>query len=273
MKNHLLIVALLAAVGMASLSTAGAQQAQSKPSYTSTIGTVELNADSSYQDLAKVNAKEDVATHRFALQLPKGASLHAVPGEEGKRFLTDEILVKDQQGRVIGSIDSAWAQDASGKSLSTFFTIEGQTLVQTIDTSNAAEKIATAVLMYNGNNAQPNTESSNAQQTKAYVGIPSNYIYNLNHVRKTLHDYCTKSPDEFPNPVGANANFRGPCARHDMCFENRSSSQYTCNNNLRTNMRSNCEYTYAWYNPVRAACYDTANVYWIAVTANTIWPG
>lgn len=273
MKFNLLGIALLAAVGIAAISSANAQQAQSKPSYTSTIGTVELNADSSYQDLAKVNASQDLATHRFALLLPKGASLHPVAEEEGQRFLKAEILVKNQQGQVIGSIDSAWAQDASGKSLATFFTIEGQTLVQTIDTSNAEEKIATAVLMYTGSKAQPNVEGSFSQQTKAYVGIPSNYVYNLNHVRKTLHDYCTKSPDEFPNPVGANANFRGPCARHDMCFENRSSSQYTCNNNLRSNMRSNCEHSYAWYNPARSACYNTANVYWIAVTANTLWPG
>ena len=273
MKNHLLGIALLAAFAVTAMSSAHAQTQQPKPNYTSTIGTVELNADSSYQDLAKLNANQDLATHRFALLLPKGASLHPVPDEDGQRFLKAEILVKNAKGQVIGSIDSAWAQDASGKSLTTFFTIEGQTLVQTIDTSNAAEKTATAVLMYAGNNTQPNAEGSASQQTKAYVGVPSNYIYNLNHVRKTLHDYCTKSPDEFPNPIGANANFRGPCARHDMCFENRSSSQYTCNNNLRSNMRSNCEYQYAWYSPTRGVCYDTANIYWIAVTANTIWPG
>lgn len=29
------------------------------------------------------------------------------------------------------------------------------------------------------------------------ITVPSNYVYNLNHPRRTLHDYCTKSPDQW----------------------------------------------------------------------------
>lgn len=103
-------------------------------------------------------------------------------------------------------------------------------------------------------------------QLATFVGIPSNYVYNPK--RGSLHDYCTKSPDEFPNPVGKNANFRGPCARHDMCLEARKPSQ-GCNNALWSNMVSNCNYTYGVLSPVRAACHKTAHVYWVAVTINT----
>lgn len=272
MKSLLLSITLTAVFVVTVISSVHAEAAQPTASHTTTIGTVELNADSRYQDLSKVDAGSEIATHRFALLLPKGASLHPVQDENGKSFLQAEILVKDEKGQIIGSIDSAWAQDADGTPLATFFTIEGETLVQTIDTSTAAEKTAIAILTYTGNNAHRGAEGSNLHQSKAYVGVPSNYIYNLNHPRRTLHDYCTKSPDEFPNPVGTNASFRGPCARHDMCFENRTYSRFTCNSNLRANMRSNCAYYYAWYSPVRAACYDTADIYWVAVTANTLWP-
>jgi hypothetical protein len=109
-------------------------------------------------------------------------------------------------------------------------------------------------------------DTSKLAQLSAFVGIPSNYVYNPR--LGTLHDYCTKSPDEFPNPFGANANFRGPCARHDLCLGARTPSQ-TCNNRLWADMISNCNYTYGVFNPVRATCHKTAHIYWIAVTINT----
>jgi hypothetical protein len=112
----------------------------------------------------------------------------------------------------------------------------------------------------------PQIDTSNLAQLAAYVGVPSNYVYNPR--LGSLHDYCTKSPDEFPNPVGANANFRGPCARHDLCLGARISSQ-TCNNRLWSDMVSNCQYTYSIINPARQACINTAHVYWVAVTINT----
>jgi len=273
MKNHLLSIALIGALGLLPMAPTYAQEARTADNATLTISAVELNAGNTYQDLPKIAVHSDLTTHRFSLLLPKGASLHPVPEEVGQQFLSSDVLVKDARGAVIGSIDSAWAQDAKGASLATFFSIEGQTLVQTIDTADVADKTVIAVLMYNGRDAQFHADASpGVSLLKAYVGIPSNYVYNLNHPRKSLHDYCTKSPDEFPNPFGGNANFRGPCARHDMCFENRTYSQYTCNNRLRSDMRSNCADKYAWYNPTRGVCYDTANVYWVAVTANTIWP-
>ncbi len=96
------------------------------------------------------------------------------------------------------------------------------------------------------------------------VTVPSNYIYNPR--LGSLHDYCTSSPDEFPNPIGANADFRGPCARHDLCYGSRTDKK-VCDVNLLRNMRTNCEYYYGRFNPVRQSCYRTASIYFVAVVA------
>jgi hypothetical protein len=110
-------------------------------------------------------------------------------------------------------------------------------------------------------------EDSDLIAQAAFVGVPSNYVYAPS--RGPLHDYCTKSPDEFPNPVGKNANFRGPCARHDLCLEG-GTARRTCDSRLRTDLQTNCKATYGRLNPARSACLDTAVIYWAAVTANTV---
>jgi Prokaryotic phospholipase A2 len=99
---------------------------------------------------------------------------------------------------------------------------------------------------------------------KPFVGVPANYVYNPK--LGSLHDYCTQSPDEFPAPGAKNANFRGPCARHDLCYGG-TTAKATCDSRLRTDMRTNCAYQYSAFNPLRSACYKTAEVYWTAVTA------
>jgi len=104
-----------------------------------------------------------------------------------------------------------------------------------------------------------------------HITIPSNYVYNPNGPRASLHDYCTSSPDEFPSP-GGNADFRGSCARHDLCYEFRQQSRLGCDNQFRNHLVQECTYKYAWYDPRRVACVDTAGIYWVAVVANTLWP-
>jgi hypothetical protein len=105
-----------------------------------------------------------------------------------------------------------------------------------------------------------------------HITIPSNYVYNPSTThQRTLHDYCSHSPDEFPAP-GTNANFRGACARHDMCYQYHQKTQHGCDNQLGTQLAQECTYTYAWYDPRRPACVDTAGVYWLAVTIHTLWP-
>ena len=112
--------------------------------------------------------------------------------------------------------------------------------------------------------------ASAAQASDAHVSIPSNYVYNPNtSYQRTLHDYCTKSPDQFPSP-GRNADFRGPCARHDLCIMYRSTARSTCDTNLRANLKQECRYTYGRWDPRRGACNETADVYFEVVRVNTL---
>jgi hypothetical protein len=104
-----------------------------------------------------------------------------------------------------------------------------------------------------------------------HITIPSNYVYNPSGSHPTLHDYCTKSPDEFSAP-GTNANFRGACARHDMCYQYHQKTRTGCDNQLGSQLDQECTYTYtSWYDVRRGACRDTALIYWAAVTLNTAW--
>ncbi len=94
-----------------------------------------------------------------------------------------------------------------------------------------------------------------------FVSIPANYVYDPR--LGTLHDYCSYAPDWFYVP-GPDADFRGPCARHDQCYAG-STSKFTCDNRLWSDMVTNCDYTYRWWDPLRYECLKVANVYWVAV--------
>lgn len=105
-----------------------------------------------------------------------------------------------------------------------------------------------------------------------HITIPGNYVYNPNtNYQRSLHDYCTSSPDEFPAP-GTNANFRGPCARHDMCYQYRQQSRGRCDSQLFRHLEQECTYTYGAWDPRREGCTATAEIYYAAVRLNTLWP-
>lgn len=98
-----------------------------------------------------------------------------------------------------------------------------------------------------------------AFSVQSFVGIPSNYVYNPS--LGSLHDYCTSSPDSW-----FSADFRGPCAVHDLCYEVPGSHKKFCDDQLEVQLTENCD---AAYSPGvnRSTCHGTANVYWAAVTA------
>lgn len=107
------------------------------------------------------------------------------------------------------------------------------------------------------------------------ISIPSGYVYNTNLNPKSLHDYCTASPDEW-----GNANFRGACARHDMCLVpltpmldqvKRRKGRTACDTLLWGNLTASCALAYGWAG--RPACNTIARVYFAAVQARTwVWP-
>ena len=116
---------------------------------------------------------------------------------------------------------------------------------------------------------KPVTQDPNAiEEDRGGVEIPDGYIYNPK--LGSLHDYCTKSPDQFPAP-GVNADFKGACAIHDMCYEKNdgnASGMRTCDSNFRNNLITVCENVYtSGVDPRREKCIDVALVYYGAVVA------
>jgi len=95
-----------------------------------------------------------------------------------------------------------------------------------------------------------------------FVPIPKQYVYRPN--LGSLHDYCTKSPDEFRGVDGI-ANFRGPCARHNIC-QGGSTDKTLCDFRWLQDMCANCAAAFRTWNASRVACYTTAGIYFTAAT-------
>ncbi|WP_141732751.1 phospholipase A2 [Oligoflexus tunisiensis] len=95
---------------------------------------------------------------------------------------------------------------------------------------------------------------------RKYVGIPKGYVYNPK--LGTTHDYCSYSPDSY-----LKANFRGPCARHDICYDSPTDKK-KCDVNLLKDMYSNCDHAYGKLNPVRYTCHSVAKGYFAAVVVH-----
>jgi hypothetical protein len=85
---------------------------------------------------ALVTLKDRTAstTQRFDLDLPDGAEL--VPDGEGG-FQIVQGGGGEDGGRAIGAIDAPWAKDARGESVPTYYTLDGDTLVQTVKTDDS----------------------------------------------------------------------------------------------------------------------------------------
>lgn len=116
---------------------------------------------------------------------------------------------------------------------------------------------------------KPVTQDPNAiEEDRGGVEVPDGYIYNPK--LGSLHDYCTKSPDQFPAP-GVNADFKGACAIHDMCYEKNdgnASGMRNCDSNFRNNLITVCENVYtSGVDPRREKCIDVVLVYYGAVVA------
>ena len=117
---------------------------------------------------------------------------------------------------------------------------------------------------------KPVMQDPNAtEEDRGGVEVPDGYIYNPK--LGSLHDYCTKSPDQFPAPV-VNADFKGACAIHDMCYEKNdgnASGMRNCDSNFRNNLITVCENVYtSGVDLRREKCIDVALVYYGAVVAD-----
>ena len=102
------------------------------------------------------------------------------------------------------------------------------------------------------------------------IPVPSAYVYDPS--KGSLHDYCTSSPDKYQaqalNETAPDADFRGPCAIHDMCYAAVSrgeSSQSHCDRQLRDQLKYVCDNTYDQGTENLRQCRGRADVYYLAV--------
>lgn len=97
------------------------------------------------------------------------------------------------------------------------------------------------------------------------IPVPSYYLYDWH--RGNLNDYCTSSPDEYSGGV-KNADFRGPCAIHDMCYQAVSRGERTqsfCDERFHSQLLLTCEGVYSQYSVDRYRCGNVAQVYYQVV--------
>lgn len=87
--------------------------------------------------------------------------------------------------------------------------------------------------------------SSGTAFAASAVPVPPEYVYNPKLGPR--HDFCTWSSDE---PVINNkqlkrrtVDFRGPCARHDLCYD-RSANKAGCDNQFKRDLDQQCDFTF-----------------------------
>ena len=99
--------------------------------------------------------------------------------------------------------------------------------------------------------------------------VPFEYCYDPNtSTNNSWHDYCSDSPDSLSFwGYHGSADFKGPCAYHDLCLESRHNHGY-CDPILLSYMDDECRA--AWGTGVhRNICYADAKTYYYAIKVAT----
>ncbi|WP_218078970.1 phospholipase, partial [Arthrobacter sp. HMSC06H05] len=123
--------------------------------------------------------------------------------------------------------------------------------------------------------AQPDIRSASSRKV---VKVPRSYKYCPRTCKpRSLHDYCTWSPDSWRK-----ANFRGPCAIHDMRIDKTRKKRISVQRKraerrkhdaeFGRNLRTNCSYYYhrkVRDSANRSKCHAVTYVYQAAVSAKT----
>ena len=106
------------------------------------------------------------------------------------------------------------------------------------------------------------------------VLIPDTYVYDTSHKQKTLHDFCSYSRDlwgdsSMGNSTDTIADFRGPCAKHDMCYDRVNEYEtrvVTCDPKLHQDLLQSCNSTYSERDKAtNRGCIATADYMYAAV--------
>lgn len=166
--------------------------------------------------------------------------------------------VANSDGSLVGALDNPYVQTLDGQVFPAKLEIrEGKLIAST-------EKVSSGNIHMNYLNTSGDKNLSLPSfERESFIGVPSGYVYNPS--LGWAHDYCTKSPDEF-NVAGNRADFRGPCARHDMCYQRKRCRSKSCDVALRENLKTNCRVQLGGNNPLRGTCLATADTYYNVVT-------
>nr|WP_269327739.1 phospholipase A2 [Kineosporia mesophila] len=199
---------------------------------------------------------------QFAAEVPDGGRLRPLDANvaEGGEF-SDGVVVEDADGTVVGAYDEPYTVAQDGSFLPTTYRIDGTDLIQTVTVDEGDAVPATVIFSdYAPVGATTDVAPPSLLRAAAFVSVPAGYVYNPE--LGSLHDYCTSSPDSW-----ASADFRGPCATHDMCYEVPGDHKAACDAAFKQDLYTNCNYAYGSLNPLRATCRSIAVVYYAAVTA------
>lgn len=97
------------------------------------------------------------------------------------------------------------------------------------------------------------------------VNVPKSYCYDPDTTTHPgWHDYCTHSPDSY-----GKADFRGPCAYHDLCLQ-AGHGHGSCDGKLLTRLDHNCDFAYGRFNPTRYTCRARALEYYAFIKLWTL---
>lgn len=166
-------------------------------------------------------------------------------------------------------------QSFQHKELNLFDLIDGDETVQVGNKKMGAGLAKIIAEYFEGDWAIPDATLAQGEQgpeispfdTTVVIPVPDNYEYYGENSGNARHDYCTKSPDQFASVPGwDNADFSGPCARHDLCYDRVDkgvTTQNECDAQLYTDLQTTCDTVYASsWDPNRPSCFDRAMIYY-----------
>ncbi|MFF8725409.1 hypothetical protein ACF073_02815 [Streptomyces sp. NPDC015171] len=223
------------------------------------------HADEAHVDdpgIASVKDATSSHVYRFDTVTPSGGKLVPAKAPQGTG-ITSDVLVTDENGKVVGAYDSPVAWDATNQPVSASYRIEGSTLVETVDfTTETKFPVSFARPLYS---AYMDPQAADGDDvivaaSSGKVTVPSNYVYKPS--MGTLHDYCTSAPEFW-----SDADFRGPCARHDMCYAKPGDHKKSCDAAFFKNLYQNCRYAFGSFNPLRYECFTVSATYYDVVIA------
>ncbi|MDI6099274.1 phospholipase A2 [Actinoplanes sp. NEAU-A12] len=200
-------------------------------------------------------------SYQFAALVPEGGRLVPLKKSAAGDSFTSDVLVEDSRGNAVGAYEAPYAADAKGRLLPADYRIVGKDLVQTIELPADTAYPVTVNIAWFEPIGRVNPKAPAGQPSiLAGISIPSNYVYDPS--RGSLHDYCTWSPDRWRN-----VDFRGSCARHDMCYERPGQRKAACDNTFKNDLEVSCDMTYipGVATTLNRLCYRMAKTYYEAV--------